>query len=434
MKTRTGYLFKRDNGVYYVQWRVNGKLYMRSTKSRNLKDAKRERDRIMAPFLARGEIETLNNVTARIQGRKAEIAEHEESQKKPPLKLEQAWTTYIASPNRRNTGERTLYDYRGYFNRFSAWLGRTHGRLRTLRAITPEIGTAYAQDLQLSGISAGTFNKHRDFLKGFFQVLQREARIDHNPWEDIKRKEDSQISRRELTVEELEKVCQSAEGELRLLLALGIYTGMRFADCATLKWSEVDLKRGLIRRIPNKTRRRNPKPVHIPIHPTLRSMIEDISLEIRNSYVIPQTAAQYDRNPSEITNEIQAHFRANGLETRGKLEGQRKRAPVEVSFHSLRHSFVSLCRESNAPLAVVEAIVGHSNPAMTRHYTHVSEDAAAAAVATLPAIMGDEVMSDEGPAKQFVKADAVFRLAKSLNRKNWKEVRTKIMRLLDSNS
>jgi hypothetical protein len=29
-----------------------------------------------------------------------------------------------------------------------------------------------------------------------------------------------------------------------------------------------------------------------------------------------------------------------------------------------------------APLAVVEFIVGHSNPAMTRHYTHVGELAA----------------------------------------------------------
>jgi len=40
-------------------------------------------------------------------------------------------------------------------------------------------------------------------------------------------------------------------------------------------------------------------------------------------------------------------------------------------------------------LSVVEAIVGHSNPAMTRHYTHVSELAAAHAVNGLPAIMGD---------------------------------------------
>ena len=45
--------------------------------------------------------------------------------------------------------------------------------------------------------------------------------------------------------------------------------------------------------------------------------------------------------------------------------------------------------EEPAPLAVVESIVGHSSPAMTRFYTHVGEIAAANAVASLPAIMGD---------------------------------------------
>jgi Phage integrase family len=63
---------------------------------------------------------------------------------------------------------------------------------------------------------------------------------------------------------------------------------------------------------------------------------------------------------------------------------------VEVGFHSLSHTFVSLCRESNAPLAVVESIVGHSNPAMTRHYTHVGELAAGQAVAALPWVMGGD--------------------------------------------
>jgi hypothetical protein len=38
---------------------------------------------------------------------------------------------------------------------------------------------------------------------------------------------------------------------------------------------------------------------------------------------------------------------------------------------------------------VVEAIVAHGNPAMTWHYTHVTEFAAAHAVNGLPAVIGD---------------------------------------------
>ena len=74
--------------------------------------------------------------------------------------------------------------------------------------------------------------------------------------------------------------------------------------------------------------------------------------------------------------------------TREKNVHTGRRAVVEVGFHSLRHSFVSRCRQANAPLSVVEAIVGHSSPAMTRHYTHVGELAAAVAVGALPRVMG----------------------------------------------
>lgn len=56
----------------------------------------------------------------------------------------------------------------------------------------------------------------------------------------------------------------------------------------------------------------------------------------------------------------------------------------------MRHSFVSMCRERNVPLSVVESLVGHSNPAMTRHYTHTSEEAASQAIRSLPNIMDDQ--------------------------------------------
>ena len=67
-----------------------------------------------------------------------------------------------------------------------------------------------------------------------------------------------------------------------------------------------------------------------------------------------------------------------------------------MGFHSLRHTFVSLCRAAGAPLSVVEAIVGHASPAVTRHYTHTGEAAARASVALLPSVFGD---ATPGPAR-----------------------------------
>ena len=110
---------------------------------------------------------------------------------------------------------------------------------------------------------------------------------------------------------------------------------------------------------------------------------------------------------------------------------------VEVGFHGLQHSFVSLCRQSNAPLVVVEAIVGHSNPAMTRHYTHVGDVAAGLAVAALPALgaggASDQVSSDR--AKEAVSAvgesdETLMAILREMKAETWERDRDARVALL----
>ena len=62
------------------------------------------------------------------------------------------------------------------------------------------------------------------------------------------------------------------------------------------------------------------------------------------------------------------------------------RAVVEVGFHSLRHTIVSLCKANNVPRAAIQERVGHSSPAMTALYTHAGEELRTKAVAALPAM------------------------------------------------
>jgi hypothetical protein len=98
----------------------------------------------------------------------------------------------------------------------------------------------------------------------------------------------------------------------------------------------------------------------------------------------------------------------------------------------LRHTFVSLCRESNAPLSVVESIVGHSSPAMTRHYTHVGELAAGRAVALLPSVMNEAspepAKREQGEILRDVKA-----ALKSMTAANWRTNRNKLLAFLSAN-
>lgn len=449
MRTRQGHMFKR-NGIWTVQYRVDGRLHTRSTGERDRRAAETERRNIMAPFSAGTQKEVLENIAARISGLSNETREAAT----PPITISAAWARFLSAPSRPDSGATTLKRYAEQWMTFVRWITARHPAVREVRQVTPEIATEYAAHLRQTR-GGGTFNKHVRLCSLVFRTLQPPDHHADDPFarSRIRRLRQTQVSRRELTVEELRRVCGSAEGDLRVLLALGVYTGMRLGDCATLRWGEVDLDRGIIRRVPNKSARRSSAPVQIPLHKSLRTILSSCARE--GDYVIPTAAAQCVRNPSGLTRRIQAHFKSCGIQTMrpsaddgqqvqanaGKEgRGRPRRGIVEVGFHSLRHTFVSLCRNAGAPLAVVEAIVGHSSPAMTQHYTHTGADAAMSAIEMLPAIESEEPggASTRHPAPTAVSKERaddellaeLLRIADVLNEKTWKACREEILRLV----
>lgn len=469
-KHRTGHLFKRGK-TFYVRWVVEGKVLSKALRDEagkaitNKRDAEAAQAKVLAPFVVADEASALESLVGKLEGRKTELAKFEDEQN-PPLPIELAWQEFLASPNRPDSGEETLYQYKCQWSGFVAWMAENHPQLLRLRDVSKAVAEEYAGHLNHGKLSPNTYNKHLNLLTLVFRVLKAKGKLDDNPWADIQRKRIVAQSRRELTVDELKTVCQSAKGELRTLLALGVYSGLRLGDCATLRWAEVDLARSLIRRIPNKTARRNPKPVAVPIHPVLRDMLAATPAASRGDYVLPETAALYAYRTDAVTDKIQGHFKACGIKVwkqgtgpqrkpaaeaggaeggkakrvpKGKkVEGidAKKRAVIEVGFHSLRHTFVSLCRESNAPLAVVEAIVGHSNPAMTRHYTHVGELAAGQAVAALPSVIGDGTPVPTAPASNGKGTDGALgqlrQILDGMTAANWEQRRSEALAILSA--
>ncbi len=446
MKTRKGYLIRRGR-TFYAVWEISGRKYTKTTRQHNRRDAEKELSRIMAPYMIGDEVRVLESVKARIEGAKSELDKIDE-ERNPPLTLAGAWSAYKTATNRPDSGKATLREYESHMEQFTTWISETHRAAKLLRDVDRATAEQYAAHLLGRNLSGNRFNKHINCLALVFRVLADKARLTTNPWAGIQRRRQVAQSRRELTVDELKTVCARAAGELRTLFALGIYTGLRLGDCCTLRWGEVDLARRIIRRIPNKTSRRNPTPVLVPVHAALCSVLRDISTDKRGEYVLPELASLYVKGAYRVTDQVQAHFVACGINPykpgtgmasaeKGKdgepIPGTALRAVVEVGFHSLRHTFVSLCREANAPLSVVEAIVGHSNPAMTRHYTHTGDDAAAAAVALLPAIMGDvKALPAPASADPLATFKAELRgIVETITAKTWKEAKAALLARLE---
>lgn len=470
-----GHLFKRDasghelrpddtsSGRYWLTYRVHGKritvpLCDPTTEEPITKrdDAEAERRRLLAPFQAGTKVEALRQIKARLEDAEAIVVQAESESAPPPMRVADAWAAYLASPSRPDSGPRTLGFYEGQWRRFAAWLFKTYSKVEALREVTDDIALAYAADLSKS-VGPSTYNRHVALLTLVFRILRKQASLENNPWTEVSHKRAIVHSRRELTVDELRRVCGAATGEMRTLLLIGVYTGLRLGDAATLRWAEVDLSRGIIRRIPAKTARRNSKPVNVPIHPVLADILGETPEKARVGYVLPETAETYLRAGSAVTYRLQQHFwncgvachaPGTGLKIKTKpdgtpeltaegnvrLEPTSKHAVIEVGFHSLRHTFVSLCRAADAPLSVVESIVGHASPAMTRHYTHTGELAARQSVAALPSVFdlpAKATTSSQTPAPKPDTKPALPSWARDLLGKmtpeNWHAIREQLL-------
>jgi integrase len=415
--------------------------------------AEAERRRIMAPYQTGDAVETLRVIQSRLNHAEARHAAAGDAAR-PPLSIKDAWAAYLRAPGRPDSGPATMDQYAGHWDRLAAWLARVYPDKAYLRDMTPGMGAEYAADLAAAGLSPNRYNKHVSFLHLLFRVLADEARIESNPFERVGRKVLRTHNRRELTVAELRAILGRASGDLGVLLLIGAATGLRLGDCCTLTWGEVDLTRGIIRRVPNKTARRGGKPVLLGIPATLHERLS--SIRRRTGYVLPVMAARYERDPSLVTNAVKAHVLDCGIDVHAPGTGERirrdgdgnperdgdghviteetrKPAVVEVGFHSLRHTWVSLHAAAGTPGAVIQSSVGHANPAMTAHYTHVGEDTARSVAMALPALLPGD--TGTGPERNTTAPDwrtHVRALADRLNGHTWKAVKADLATLAAS--
>ena len=74
---------------------------------------------------------------------------------------------------------------------------------------------------------------------------------------------------------------------------------------------------------------------------------------------------------------------ARGHKSTGKGRDQAREAS-EISFHSLRHSAVTMLKAAGVSDFMAREIVGHESAAVSRQYTHLTTDDKRAAMQRLP--------------------------------------------------
>lgn len=145
---------------------------------------------------------------------------------------------------------------------------------------------------------------------------------------------------------------------------LYLLTGLRRTELLSARWEHVDLERGELRLPETKSGRAQVR----PLSSAAIELLERLPRERESPYLFPSPRLKDDHR-KDFKNEWNA---------------ARERADLEdVNLHDLRRTAGSWMAQNGVPLQVIQEVLGHSHPAVTRLYARLSSEQESDAVETL---------------------------------------------------
>ena len=285
------------------------------------------------------------------------------------------------------TEESTHIRYKRVIERFTGFLGDAKSKrdLSTLQASD----IARFRDREAKELSRSTANLSVKVLRICLGEAMRQGLLAVNPGVRVKLlKSTAESKRRAFTPNEIKRILRACgdDVEWRALVLFGLYLGQRLGDLAKLTWRAVDLDTGEIAFSTRKTGRRIVLPLVQPLADYLASLRGS---DNPNAFIFPRAANA--KRTASLSNQFRdvlveaglVEPRPRGHKSTGKGRDQAREAS-EISFHSLRHSAVTMLKAAGVSDFIAREIVGHESTAVSRQYTHLTTDDKRAAMRRLP--------------------------------------------------
>ncbi|MCQ2299978.1 MAG: site-specific integrase [Bacteroidales bacterium] len=280
---------------------------------------------------------------------------------------------------REDMTRRTIKQRVNNLRAFVEWAGR-NCRCRTVEEIGAEEAFGYSQELGKRGMLGKTQNAYLGDMSTVWKMLQKRSKVTANPWSlvRVKRDKENEHTGRAFTDQEIERilaVCKRVGHDWYGMVVIGLYTGLRMPDVANLRWTGdprqdliADLKGRRIYGTPSKTALYKTV-VDIPMHDRIAALLK--SLPRAGEFVLPWRQAHpasYKARGTDVTfAEILAEAGVGKKDARDK-----------ISFHCLRHTFVTRLSQAGVPQDVRMRLAGHTQTDTSEIYTHDRESSRSA--------------------------------------------------------
>jgi integrase len=418
----------KENGVFFLQYTTRDHkrkaMILRESNGEKITEERR------AETVAREFLEKQKKLKE-IESREEYLEEKAKLKKlkaRLTISLENAFELAQAKPHSRVPSAKVLRVSRRYWYDFVSYL-KDQYKLNTLDEVERAHAEAYIACIRANGrwerkisynkerctkrkkfkdyefggnLSNTTLNRYQSVCKAVFTFLLPDLgySLEENPFYYIKPLKLAPVDREIFSEDELQEIFRNPTPLMRGLFTIGICTGLRLGDVATLKWKEIEgYEPNLVQpdfcgkeiiRLTRKTK----AVVHIPIQEELANYLHKQYWESgQDEYILPEAAWLYLNHQNVLNNRVLGYLHSLGIKTQREVSGRKRKQSVK-DFHSLRHCFCYYAGMRGVPLPVVQSIVGHLTQSMTRHYqSHADKQARMQGVALMRGLTSGEVKS-----------------------------------------
>lgn len=277
----------------------------------------------------------------------------------------QDYLNYLS--NERGLAQNTLESYGRDIQQYLTYLKEKKNL--TIEQTNQANVIGYLLYLQSRGKATATLSRSLAAIKSFYLYLFREDIIERNPTINLDAPKQEKRLPKVLSVEDVERLLEQPDLKHpigirdRAMLEVLYATGLRVSELISLKLNDVNLEKGYVRCIGKGFKERI-----VPLG-TISTKYLKLYIDHARKFLAS--------SPFETVLFLNHH--GKGLTRQGfwkiiKRYAENLNLDIDITPHTLRHSFATHLLENGADLRSVQEMLGHADISTTQIYTQLTKD------------------------------------------------------------
>lgn len=268
--------------------------------------------------------------------------------------------------NVKKTSKNTELSYRRDLMKMNSYLAARN--ITDVRDVKREDLIKYVQHFEDEKAAPASVSRSIASLRAFFNYLEKEGIIEESPADGIKSPKIEKKLPQIMTQDEVIRLLEQPSGDTpkdirdKAMLELLYATGMRVTELITLKVADVNLQMN-----------------YVDCHDPNKDRIIPFGIEARNAlknYLEHSREAMIENKNEEtlFVNVSGQPMSRQGFWKLIKYYTKRAGIQMDITPHTLRHSFAAHLVENGADLRSVQEMLGHSDISTTQIYAALSHN------------------------------------------------------------